>query len=140
MKVSEFKLSVVSGVNNLIDDYFGSHSTADKFINSTLKILVKQNTYRLDDIISLFADEHGMIDETIIIEEYSKVIGESGFILDIRDFIKNDMVKSLLPNKALVIKKDDLRNLRFHIKVDTGMNRIGLKDIDQINKAISMIN
>lgn len=111
MKVSEFKLSVVSGVNNLIDDYFGSHSTADKFINSTLKILVKQNTYRLDDIISLFADEHGMIDETIIIEEYSKVIGESGFILDIRDFIKNDMVKSLLPNKALVIKKDDLRKM-----------------------------
>ena len=111
MKASEFKLSVVSGLNNLIDDYFGSHSMVDKFINSTLKILVRQNTYKLDDIVDIFADEHGIIDENIIIEEYSKVIGETGFILDIRDFIKNDMVKNLLPNKALIIKKDDLRKM-----------------------------
>ena len=111
MKASEFKLCIVSGVNNLIDDYFGSHSMADKFINSTLKILVKQNTYKMDAIIDVFMDEHGMIDETIIIEEYSKVIGESGFVLDIRDFIKNEMIRSLLPNKALIIKKDDIRKM-----------------------------
>lgn len=111
MKASEFKLSIVAGVNNLIDDYFGSHSIADKFINSTLKILVKQNTYKLDGVIDLFADENGFVDENIIIEEYSKVIGESGFILDIRDFVKNEFVKNMLPNKALVIKKDDIRKM-----------------------------
>ena len=111
MKASEFKLCIVSGVNNLIDDYFGTHSMADKFINSTLKILVKQNTYKLDNIVDIFADEHGVIDENIIIEEYSKVIGESGFVLDIREFIKNDMIRNLLPNKALIIKKDDIRKM-----------------------------
>jgi hypothetical protein len=111
MKASEFKLSVVSGINNLIDDYFGSSSKADKFINSTLKIMVKQNTYKLDGVLGLFTDEHGMIDEDIIIEEYSKVIGESGFIFDIRDFIKNDFIKNMLPNKALVVKKEDLRKM-----------------------------
>jgi hypothetical protein len=111
MKASEFKLSVVSGLNNLIDDYFGSHSMADKFINSTLKILVKQNTYKLDDVLELFTDEHGLVDENIIIEEYSKVVGDSGFVLDIRDFVKNDMIRNLLPNKALIIKKDDLRKI-----------------------------
>ena len=111
MKASEFKLCIVSGINNLIDDYFGSHSVADKFINSTLKILVKQNTYKLDSIIDLFADEHGMIDECIIIEEYSKAIGDTGFILDIREFIQNEMIKNLLPNKALIIKKDDIRKM-----------------------------
>ena len=114
MKASEFKLCLVSGVNNLIDDYFGSHTMADKFINSTLKILVKQNTYKIDSILELFTDEHGMIDENIIIEEYSKVIGESGFILDIREFIKNEMVRSLLPNKALIIKKDDIRKMLYN--------------------------
>lgn len=111
MKASEFKLCLVSGVNNLIDDYFGSHTMADKFINSTLKILVKQNTYKVDNILDLFTDEHGMIDENIIIEEYSKVIGDSGFILDIREFIKNEMIRNLLPNKALIIKKDDIRKM-----------------------------
>jgi hypothetical protein len=101
----------VSGLNNLIDDYFGSHSMADKFINSTLKILVKQNTYKLDDVLELFTDEHGLVDENIIIEEYSKVVGDFGFVLDIRDFVKNDMIRNLLPNKALIIKKDDLRKI-----------------------------
>lgn len=114
MKVSEFKLSVVTGINNLIDDYFGSNSIADKFINSTLKIIVKQNTYKIDEFLSMFMDEHGMIDENIILEEYSKIIGESGFMLDIRDFVKNEFVKNLLPNKALIIKKDDLRKIFYN--------------------------
>lgn len=114
MKVSEFKLSVVTGVNSLIDDYFGSNSIADKFINSTLKIIVKQNTYKIDEFLSMFMDEHGMIDENIILEEYSKIIGESGFMLDIRDFVKNEFVKNLLPNKALIIKKDDLRKIFYN--------------------------
>lgn len=114
MKASEFKLSVVTGVNSLIDDYFGSNSIADKFINSTLKIIVKQNTYKIDEFLSVFMDEHGMIDENIILEEYSKIIGESGFMLDIRDFVKNEFVKNLLPNKALIIKKDDLRKIFYN--------------------------
>ena len=111
MKASEFKLSIVQGVNNLIDDYFGTYSVADKFINSTLKIMVRQNTYKLDDIMNLFTDEHGCIDENIIIEEYSKIIGESGFVFDIRDLVKNELIKNMLPNKALVIKKEDLRKM-----------------------------
>lgn len=111
MKASEFKLSVVQGVNNLIDDYFGSSTKGDKFINSTLKIMVRQNTYKLDDIMDLFTDEHGCVDENIIIEEYSKVIGESGFVFDIRELVKNELIKSMLPNKALIIKKEDLRKM-----------------------------
>ena len=114
MKTSEFKLSLVQGLNNFVDDYFGSGTYADKFINSTLKILIKQNTYKVDDLIGLFADENGNIDEILVIEEYSKVIGDSGFILDIRDFVKNEMIKSFLPNKALVIKKEDLRKMFSH--------------------------
>lgn len=111
MKASEFKLSLISGLNRLIDDYFGAPTVADKFINSTLKIIIKQNSYKLDDMLELFADEHGCIDKDIIIDNYSEVLGESGVIFDIRDFIKNDFVKSLLPNKALVIKREDLRKM-----------------------------
>lgn len=111
MKSSEFKLSIVQGINNLIDDYFGTGSMADRFINSTLKIMVKQNTYKLDNIIGLFADENGCIDEEVIIDEYSKVIGEQGFIFDLRDIIKNEMIKNMLPNKALVVKSEDLRKM-----------------------------
>lgn len=111
MKASEFKLSLISGLNKLIDDYFGASTVADKFINSTLKIIIKQNSYKLDDMLELFSDEHGCIDKDIIIDNYSEVLGESGVVFDIRDFIKNEFVKSLLPNKALVIKREDLRKM-----------------------------
>ena len=43
MKISEFKLKIQSGLGGLIDTYFGSNSISDKFINATLKILLKQN-------------------------------------------------------------------------------------------------
>lgn len=111
MNIQEFKLRMVNGINSLIDDYFGSMTGADRIINSTLKIIVKQNTHKLDNILNLFADEHGDINMDIIIEEYSNAIGDSGFIFDLRDMVNNDIVKSILPNKALVIKKGDLRKL-----------------------------
>ena len=38
MKIQEFKLRIVQGANNLIDDYFGTTSIVDKLINSTLKM------------------------------------------------------------------------------------------------------
>ena len=111
MKASEFKLSIVQGINNLIDDYFGSNTMGDRFINSTLKIMLRQNTYKLDNIVELFTDESGWVDEEVIIEEYSKVLGESGFIFDLRDMIKNEMIRSMLPNRALIIKSEDLRKM-----------------------------
>lgn len=111
MKMSEFKLKLISGLNGLIDDYFGSYSMADKLINATLKIMVKQNQNKYDGILELFADENGEMDEQLIVEEYSKILGNDGFILDLRDYIKNDMIKNLLPNKALKVTKHDLINM-----------------------------
>jgi hypothetical protein len=111
MKLQEFKLRLSSGINGLIDDYFGSMSTIDKMINSTLKIIVKQNTHKFDSLFELFMDENGCIDPNIIIEEYSNAMGDNGLILDLRDFISNGMVKNILPNKALVIKKDDIKKI-----------------------------
>ena len=108
MKKHDVKLRLVCGANEMIDIYFGDNSIRDNIINSTLKVIVKQNTYRLDSILGLFADENGDIDESIIIEEYSKVLGEKGIVIDLRDFIKNEMVQKLLPDKAIVFKTEDL--------------------------------
>ena len=49
MKISEFKLKIQNGLGSLIDTYFGSNSISDKFINATLKILVKQNIHKYDN-------------------------------------------------------------------------------------------
>lgn len=113
MRASEFKLRLVSGVEGLIDTYFGSYTMTDKLLNTTLKVIVKQKSYLVDDVLSLFTDKDGCIDEHMIVDEYSKMLENETFILDIRNYINNDMVKSLLPDKALIIKSDDIRRMIF---------------------------
>ena len=111
MKMHEFKLRLICGVNDLIDDYFSANTVVDKFVNSTLKIMVKQNAGKLDGIMELFMDENGCIDEQMVVEEYSKMLGENGVLFDLRDFIKNDTIKNLIPNKALIIRDEDIKKM-----------------------------
>jgi hypothetical protein len=119
MKMHEFKLRLICGVNDLIDDYFSANTVVDKFINSTLKIMVKQNAGKLDGIMELFMDENGCIDEQMVIEEYSKMLGENGILFDLRDFIKNDTIKNLLPNKALIIRDEDVKKMFQQMRFTT---------------------
>jgi hypothetical protein len=111
MKASEFKLRFITTINNLIDTYFGSNTMVDKFVNSTLHVMVKQKSYMLDDVLQLFTDQNGDINEELLMDEYSKMFGDKDIIIDIRDYIKNDFIKGMLPNKSLVIKSDDILDM-----------------------------
>ena len=129
MKISEFKIKTLNGINKLIHTYFSGTDIKDKFINATLKIFVKQNINKYDNIISMFADENGEIVVADILEEYSKVFGDDGFVFDIRDYVKNDMIRSLLPNKALIIKKEDFMDIyNINVKEITNPKSI-IKDL-----------
>jgi hypothetical protein len=83
----------------------------DKFVNSTLHVMVKQKSYMLDDVLQLFTDQNGDINEELLMDEYSKMFGDKDIIIDIRDYIKNDFIKGMLPNKSLVIKSDDILDM-----------------------------
>lgn len=111
MKASEFKLRLVTTIDGLIDIYFGESTMTDKMINSTLKIIVKNNIHKADDIINMFADKNGEINVNEIVDEYSKQLGDEGVQFDIKDYVKNDFIKSLLPDKCLLITKDDIMKL-----------------------------
>lgn len=111
MKSSEVKLRLTGFVNGLIDTYFSGASVKDKMINSTLKIIVKQNTWRADDMLKLFQDQNGEINMQEIVAEFANNIGDNGISIDIRDYVNNDLIKSYLPNKVLIIKKDDIMGL-----------------------------
>lgn len=113
MKTSEVKLRLLTGANSLIDTYFGSNSMIDKFVNSTLKVVVKQKSYMVDDFMNFFTDENGEVDVDMMIEEYSNIFKDEKIVFDIRDYINNDFVRGLLPDKALVIKVDDILNMLY---------------------------
>ena len=111
MKAGEIKIRLSNSIMGLIDTYFCENSLNEKFINSTLKIILKQNIYKIDQMLSLFADKNGEINATEIITEYSKMIDEEGFVFDLRNYVDNEMLKGMLPNKVLLIKREDILNL-----------------------------
>jgi hypothetical protein len=95
----------------MINTYFGGSSMNEKFINSTLKIILKQNIYKADAILTLFADKDGDIDIINVVEEYSKMIGDQGIVFDLKQYVDNDFAKSLIPDKVLIIKREDIDKL-----------------------------
>ena len=102
---------MVTSVNRLIDTYFGSPVVSEKMINATLKVLVKQNAYKLDNMLDLFADANGDINPQDILIEYANQVDENGVIIDIKQYINNETLKQFMPNKELVMRKEDILNL-----------------------------
>lgn len=111
MKAQEVKLKLVTSVNRLIDTYFGSPVVSEKMINATLKVLVKQNAYKLDNMLGLFADANGDINPQDILIEYANQVDENGVVVDIKQYINNETLKQFIPNKVLVMRKEDILNL-----------------------------
>lgn len=108
IRINEFKYKLANGVDNLIDTYFSGVDIKDRFINATVKIIVNQNIDKIDDFIGLFADKDGFIDTEVLIKEYGKAFGTDKLVIDMRDFINNDMIRKVLPNKALALEIEDL--------------------------------
>lgn len=111
MKISEFKLRVISKLNSLIDEYFGSSTINERFINSTLKFIVKQNSNKYDNVLNLFSDENGEIDMYTLVDYYAEVVGDEGFRFDLKQYISNEYIRNMIPNKVLLLKKDDILNM-----------------------------
>ena len=111
MKIGEVKMRLSNSIIDMINTYFGGSSMNEKFINSTLKIILKQNIYKVDGILALFADKDGDIDIINVVEEYSKMIGDQGIVFDLKQYVDNDFAKSLIPDKVLIIKREDIDKL-----------------------------
>ena len=111
MKIAEVKIRLINTANSLIDTYFNGSDFSDKFLNSTMKIIIKQNANKFDDVFKIFADKNDDIDLDMMVHEYSKMISDNGIIFDIKDYVSNDFVKNMLPDKVLVIKKEDILSL-----------------------------
>jgi hypothetical protein len=111
IRVNEFKYKLANGVDGLIDTYFAGGGIKERLINATVKIIVTQNIDKMDGFINLFVDKDGYIDTDVMIKEYGKALGTDKLVLDMRDFVDNDLIKNVLPNKALVIEINDLADI-----------------------------
>lgn len=111
IKKGELKLRMSNAAERLINAYFGENNIVEKLTNSTLKVLLKQNMDKLDGMMDMFCDENGEIEADEIINTYAEQISESGVTFDIREYVKSDVIRGILPNKSLIIKKSDITRI-----------------------------
>lgn len=111
MRKEELEYSIKKYVNQLIDDVLPESGILGKLSNRTAKYWVEQNQWRLDEILSVFTDKDECIDTKKLAEMYEDVLFENGELrLSLKE-IAPDSIKTMLPDKIMIFKKEDLHKL-----------------------------
>ena len=82
--------------------------------NSTAKLWLEQNSWMLFKAIDAFGDEHHEIDIDKVLNHYESSLFENDELrIDVKSIIPQqyEWIKDYLPNKIILFKKDDLRNI-----------------------------
>lgn len=114
MKVDELKLRINNFAGELIDMYVPPIDFFGKMKNATMKLWVDQNMWKLDNILDQFADQNHCIDVQKVKTMYENVLFENDELrLDLYELLPESMenIKQFLPNKIILLKKQDLYKL-----------------------------
>jgi hypothetical protein len=110
MRTDEVKLRIKNFIENTIDLYMPPHNFFDKLKNSTAKLWLDQNMWRINKVIDAFGDERNEIELEKIKKHYIDNLFENGEMrLDVKSMIPSqyDWIKEYLPNKIVLFKEDD---------------------------------
>jgi hypothetical protein len=111
MRKEELEYSIKQYVDQLINDVLPENGILGKLSNRTAKFWVEQNQWRLDEILSVFTDKDECIDIQKLAAMYEDVLFENGELrLSLKE-IAPDSIKTMLPDKTMIFKKDDLYKL-----------------------------
>lgn len=114
MRTDELKLRIKNFIENTLDLYMPPHNFFDKLKNSTAKLWLDQNMWRINKVIDAFGDERSEIDIEKIKKYYIDSLFENGEMrLDVKTMIPSqyDWLKEYLPNKIVLFKEDDFYNI-----------------------------
>lgn len=114
MKTDELKMRLHKFVNSTIDLYIPPTNFLDKIKNSTAKLWIDQNIWRIDVLLDSFGDQNHEIDSSKILHYYENALFENDELrLDIKDMIPSEFgwMRDQLPDKIILFRKDDLRRI-----------------------------
>lgn len=111
MKTYELKGRLIGKAHTLIDMYFDGKGIVDILANSTMKAYLATNEHAIDGMIKAFAGNGDDIDIEKIKDIYVSNMPDDGVYIDVRDFIRNDYVSSLMPDRCLHITKKDIEEI-----------------------------
>ena len=114
MKIDEIKLRLHKFLNNTIDLYLPPVGFFDKMKNSTAKLWVDQNMWKLDKALNAFGDMNHEIDVDKVLDAYKDALFENDEMkLDIKGMLPDsfDWLKDMLPNKIILFKLEDFHRI-----------------------------
>lgn len=111
MKQDEFKKKFMEFGNHLIDSYFpNDDKVVNRLVNNTCKYIFKNKINEIDPIIHLFANDCGEIDIMDFVSYMQTNMIGDGLQVNLRDYVKSGPLSQMLPDRTLVITKDDLNS------------------------------
>jgi hypothetical protein len=116
MRTDELKLRIHNFLNDTIDLYLPPNNFFDKMKNSTAKFWLDQNSWMIFKAIDAFGDENHEIDPHKLLSYYEDALFEDDELrVDIKEMIPDqyEWLKDYLPNKLILFRKDDLKNILF---------------------------
>ena len=121
----EIQLRLETYVNDIINQIFPGNDMFNKLKSTTAKYWVKQNIWRMDNILNNFVDRDGLIDIEEAINFYvNSMFDENGkFSINLGDLIQGTSLETLIPNKNIIFSKNDLMKL-FNISYETSIQPI----------------
>lgn len=111
MNRDELKLKVRCHLENIVDDYMPPTNIGNRLKNSTIKLYLRNNISKIDPILIAFEDANGDIDTQQIINHYRETLFPNGeMVINPKEQLPSefDMVKSMLPDKIIVLHESDL--------------------------------
>lgn len=110
MKIGEIKATTVDWANKILDVWFGSGNFADRMVKPALKVMIKANIDKMDDLLAAFTRKDGTIMINELLESYINEIPEEGLILNVTDFIGDNAFARAISPKLL--ERSDLIELK----------------------------
>ena len=105
MKKDALKPILKDFLTDMMDGWFGDKPLLKTLGNS----LITANINKYDNVLDMFADEHGDIDIEGILNSIGDTM-EDAYKIDLQQF------SPLLPNRILLISKEDIKNLLASLK------------------------
>lgn len=110
MKIGEVKSITMDWANRILDVWFGNGNFADRMVKPALKVMLKANIDKMDDVLVAFTKKDGTIMMNELIDSYINEIPEEGLILNVTDFIGDNAFARAISPKLL--ERSDLVELK----------------------------